>query len=61
MKYNVHVRLDCTYWGIEAKNAAKAFEIATRLAFEEGTWDYTIRRIEEYDEEDEEEALDDKK
>lgn len=54
MKYNVHVRLDCSYWGIEAKNAAKAFEIATQLAIEEGIWDYTFRRIEEYDEEDDE-------
>lgn len=61
MKYNVHVTLDCSYMGVKAKNAAKAFEIATQLAIEEGTWNYTIRRIEEYDEEDEEEALDDKK
>lgn len=52
MKYNIQAKLECNYFGIEAKNAAEAFEIATRLAIEEGAWDYAIRRIEEYDEEE---------
>ena len=51
MKYNVHVRLDCTYWGIEAKSKEEAFEIASQWANEGGTWDYGID-----EEEDEEEC-----
>lgn len=54
MKYNVHVRLDCTYWDIESDSADEAFEIATQYAIEGGTWDYNIEKV------DEEEVLDDK-
>ena len=42
MKYNVHVKLNCTYWGIEAESREEALEIASQSAIEGGTWDYSI-------------------
>lgn len=52
MKYNIHVRQDCTYWGIEADNADEALEIAIQSAIEDGGWDYNVEKVEEDDEEE---------
>lgn len=50
MKYNVHVKLDCSYDNIEAESKEEAFEISSQWAIEGGTWYYNID-----EEEDEEE------
>ena len=54
MKYNVHVKLDCTYWDIKAKSKEEAFEIASQWAIDGGAWDYSIDEEEDEEEEDEE-------
>ena len=50
MKYNVHLKLDCSYDGIEAESKEEAFEIASQWAIEGGTWDYSIDEEEDDDE-----------
>ena len=45
MKYNIHVRLDCTYWDVEADSADEALEIAIQSAIEDGGWDYNIEKV----------------
>ena len=50
MKYNVHVRLDCSYDNVEAESKQEAFEIASQWAIEGGTWDYSIDEEEEKNE-----------
>lgn len=42
MKYNVHLKLDCTYWGIEAESKQEALEIASQYAIDGGSWGYSI-------------------
>lgn len=54
MKYNIHVRLDCTYWDVEADSADEALEIAIQSAIEDGGWDYNIEKV------NDEEVADDK-
>ena len=50
MKYNVHVKLDCSYDNVEAESKEEAFEIVSDSAIAGGAWNYHVEKIEDEEE-----------